>query len=317
MRIRRVVAVGLVVALAGCSSPGQEDAPSAPPLVPISTPPVTETPSETPSTPATAKVADTLCVRMNQPLVQTTLGVPVVSIQPETLPAEFGLPTYDVCRLGLSAGPNGPVLTVGSSVLPATAATLAAARKAYAATKAQPVKVGSGGFGTSTFVVFLLNDRLYKLSGPKATLAKYVVLAQDVVRQVPGLPEPQPLITQPDCRRGESAAEKVMGAPATIRRDGHTVVGDLVCGWINPTGVLYTSVRRTPNAKASMAPISKAATSQPIPLGDEGYVDTATGRTTIRVGDDKLVDLVPLPARAMNPDLMTQLALAMSPVYTR
>ena len=66
-----------------------------------------------------------------------------------------------------------------------------------------------------------------------------------------------------------------------------------------------------------MAPLRKAPTSQSIPLGDEGYVDTATGRTTIRVGDDKLVDLVPLPARAVDPDLMTKFALAMSPLYTR
>jgi hypothetical protein len=44
-------------------------------------------------------------------------------------------------------------------------------------------------------------------------------------------------------------------------------------------------------------------------------VDTATGRTTIRLGDDKLVDLVPLPARAINPDTMTQFALAMLSQY--
>jgi hypothetical protein len=259
-------------------------------------------------------------VRMDQSLVQSTLAVPVVQIQPKAIPAEFGLPTYDVCQLGLSAGPNGPVLRVGISVLPATKATLAAAQKAYAATKGEPAKpvvVGEGGYGTSTFVVFLLNGRLYKVSGPPATLAKYVVLAQEVVRQAPGLPEAQPLIARPDCERGTSAAEKVMGAPAIVRRDGQTAAGDLVCGWVNPTSVLYTSVRRTPNAEALMVPLRKAATSQPIPLGDEAYVDTATGRTTIRVGDDKLVDLVPLPARPVDPDLMITFALAISPLYTR
>ena len=323
MRIRLVMLAGLLV-VAGCSGPGQENAPNVPPLVSVSTPPASETPSttpsQTPSGPATSKVADTLCVRMDQSLVQSTLAVPVVQIQPKAIPADFGLPTYDVCQLGLSTSPNGPVLRVGISVLPATKATLAATQKAYAATKgapAKPVAVGEGGFGTSTFVVFLLNGRLYKVSGPPATLAKYVVLGQEVVRQAPGLPETQPLITRPDCERGSSAAEKVMGAPATVRRDGQTAVGDLVCGWVNPTSVLSTSVRRTPNAEALMVPIRKAATSQSIPLGDEAYVDTATGRTTIRVGDDKLVDLVPLPARAIDPDLMVAFALAMSPLYTR
>jgi hypothetical protein len=292
-----------------------------PPLVSVSTTPTeSPSPSESPSSPATAKVADTLCVRMDQQLVQSTLGVPVVQIQPKPVPADFGLPTYDVCQLGLSTSPNGPVLRVGISVLPATKATLAAAWQSYAASKgglANAAVVGEGAFGDSTFMVFLLHGRLYKVSGPPATKAKYVELAQEVIRQAPGLPEAQPLITRPDCERGSSAAEKVMGTPAMVRRDGQTALGDLVCGWITPTSVLYTSVRRTPKAEALMAPIRKASTSQSIPLGDEAYVDTATGRTTIRVGDDKLVDLVPLPARAVDPDLMTKFALAMSPLYTR
>jgi hypothetical protein len=321
MRIRPVVLVAALLVAAGCGGPGNETAPNVPPLVSVSTKP-TETPSETasPSTPPTAKVAETLCVRMDQPLVQATLGTPVVTLQTKAAPAEFGLPTYDVCRFGLSTSPNGPVLRVGISVLPATKVTLTGAQKAYAATKgepAEPAVVGEGGFGTSTFVVFLLNGRLYKVSGPPATLSKYVVLGREVVRQAPGLPEPQPLIARPDCERGSSSAEKVMGSPAMVRRDGQTALGDLVCGWVNPTNVLSTSVRRTPNAEALMAPIRKAATAQSIPLGDEAYVDTATGRTTIRVGADKLVDLVPLPARAIDPDTMTSFALAMSPLYTR
>ncbi|MER7245996.1 hypothetical protein [Kribbella sp. NPDC000426] len=322
MRIRRVVTAGLVAALlAGCSGPGQEDAPSAPPLVSVSQTP-SETPSDTPSaTPSTgSKLAETLCVRMDSALVMSTLGLPVANIQPETPPVDFGLPTYDVCQLTLSTASNGPVLKVETSVLPATKATLAATQRAYAATKKEPAKpalLGDGGYGTSTFVVFLLNGRLYKITGPKATLAKYVVLGQDAIAQAPGLPDPELLITRPDCERGTSAAEKVMDGPAMVRRDGETALGDPVCGWITATSVLYTSVRRTPQAKALMVPIRKAATSQSLPLGDEGYVDTATGRTTIRVGDDKLVDLVPLPARAINPDLMTQFALSMAQLYTR
>lgn len=323
MRIRPVALVVLLV-LAGCGGPGQETAPNVPPLVSVpttSTPTPTESPSATPSGPATAKVAETLCVRMDQPLVQSTLAVPVVQLQPKAVPAEFGLPTYDVCQFGLSTSPNGPVLRVGVSVLPATKANLTAAQTAYAAINrepARPVAVGEGGYGTSTFVVFLLGGRMYKLSGPPATPAKYVVLAQDVVRQAPGLPEPAPLIARPECERGTSAAAKVMGAPAMVRRDGETAAGDLVCGWVTANSVLFTSVRRTPgDAEALMAPIRKMPTSQSIPLGDEGYVDTATGRTTIRVGDDKLVDLVPLPARAVDPDIMTSFALAISPLYTR
>ncbi|TCC31859.1 hypothetical protein [Kribbella speibonae] len=325
MRIRRVTASALtVVLLAGCSGPSDETSPSVPPLVSVSTAPTTETPtpSVTPSaTPSeTSKVADTLCVRMNPTLVQTTLGVPVANIQPKAPPAELDIPTYDVCQFSLSASPNGPVLRVGVSVLPATQATLAATKKAYAANPrdpALPAKVGQGGYGTKTFIVFLLGGKMYKLSGPQATPAKYVVLAQEVVRQAPGLPDADRLITRSECDRSTAAAEKVLGVPAQARRDGQTLAGDLVCGWVTSTSVISSSARREKDAKALMAPIRKAATSQSIPLGDEGYVDTATGRTTIRVGDDKIVDLVPLPARKLNPDLMTQFALSVVPRYTR
>ncbi|GAA3145802.1 hypothetical protein JOF29_005558 [Kribbella aluminosa] len=319
--MRTLIAAGLaVVLLAGCGGHGQETAPSVPPLVSVSgfdTP--SATPSDTPSPTASATPADTVCLRIDETLVRTTLAVPVVRIQRENPPAELDIPAYDVCQLSLGTTANGPVLRIGVSVLQATAATLAAARKVYAAHGREPAvtaNLGEGGYGTSTFVVFLLDGRLYKISGPRATLAKYVVLGQEVARQAPGLPAPALEITRPECDAGSAAAEQVMGVPATARRDGETLVGDPVCGWVTGTSVLYSTVRREPDAKALMAPLGKAATSQSIPLGDEGYIDTATGRTTIRVGDDKLVDLVPLPARAINPDLMTQFALALSSLYT-
>lgn len=324
MRTRLVVALlGSAALLAGCSGPGGETAPSVPPLVSVSTTPTetpTPTPTDTPSTPPSSKVADTLCVRMNQTLVQATLGVPVVRIHPTQVPAEFGFPTYDQCQLELSRSPSGPVLRVGTSVYFATPVDLAAARKAYDATKgepAKPVTVGQGGFGTSRFVVFLVDGKLRKLSGPPATLAKYVVLAQEVAQQAEGLPEPAPFITRPECERGTSVATKVMGAEATVRRDSETDAGDIVCGWITKTRVLYTTVRRVADAQAVIAPVSKATTSFPIPLGDEGYVDTATGRSVIRVGTDKLIDLVPLPAGTTDKDNMVTFALAMSGLYTR
>jgi hypothetical protein len=324
MRIRPVVAalsvMGLTL-LSGCGGSGNETAPNVPPLQSVPTTPTetpTETPSATPSGPA--KVADTICVRMDQPLVQRTLAAPVVTIQEKPVPADIGIPTYDICQLALSTSPTGPVLKVGTSVLPATKADLAAAQKAYAATRGEPAKpiaVGQGGYGTSRFAVFLLTGRLYKVEGPAATPAKYVALAQDAARQAPGVPEAAPLITRPDCERGTSEAAKVMGAEAMVRRDGATAAGDVVCGWITATSVLYSTARRVPDAEQAMSAIRKAPTSQSVPLGDEGYVDTATGRGTIRVGTDKIVDLVPLPAGKTKPDDMVAFALAISPLYTR
>lgn len=192
MRIRPAVAVVAVLALAGCTSAGGENSPDVPPLVSVSTTPTetpSETPSATPSGPATAKVADTLCVRMDQALVQSTLAVPVVTIQPKAVPAEIGLPSYDLCELALSTSPSGPVLRVGVSVLPATKADLSAAQKAYAATKGEPAKpiaVGQGGYVTSRFAVFLFDTRLIKVAGPAATPTKYVALAQRRPGRLPG-----------------------------------------------------------------------------------------------------------------------------------
>ncbi|HWD82443.1 MAG TPA: hypothetical protein VG497_26270, partial [Kribbella sp.] len=306
------------VLLAGCGGHGQETAPSVPPLVSVSsleTP--SATPSDTPSPTVSATPAETVCQKLDQELVRTTLAVPAVDIQTKPTPTDFGIPTYDVCQLTLSNVLNGPVLNVETSVLPATAATLAATKKAYKGEPAKPAAVGEAGYGASTFVVFLLGGRLYKVAGPKATLAKYVVIAQEVARQAEAVPTADPVVTLPECDRGSSPAEKVLGARPTARRDSKSASGDPICGWLTATGVLTTSVRHTPEAKALIAPLSKASTSQSIPFGDEGYVDTATGRTTIRVGDDKLVDFVPLPARPINPDVMTQFALAMASVYTR
>ncbi|WBQ04876.1 hypothetical protein [Kribbella sp. CA-293567] len=323
MRTRSVVALlGSTALLAGCGGPGGETAPSVPPLVSISTTPTetTPTPSETPSSPPTAKVADTLCTRMDQTLVQSALAAPAVQIQLKPAPAEFGFPSYDVCQLRLSTSASGPVLRVGTSVFPSTPADLAAARKAYEATKGEAAKVvtiGQGGFGTSRFVVFLLEGKLFKVSGPPATLAKYVVLGEEAAQQADGLPDSEPLIIRPECERGTKSAAIAMGVEAAIRRDGETEAGDIVCGWITRTRVLYSTVRRVADAEAVIAPTRKAATSQSVPLGDEGYIDTASGRGVIRVGADKIVDLVPLPAGTADKDDMVAFALAMSGLYTR
>jgi hypothetical protein len=106
-----------------------------------------------------------------------------------------------------------------------------------------------------------------------------------------------------------------MGTEAAIRRDGQTDLGDIVCGWITKTRVLYSTARRVADAEAVIAPTRKAATSLSIPLGDEGYVDTATGRTLIRIGTSKIVELVPLPAGTADKDDMVKFALATASLY--
>lgn len=326
------LAGSLAVGLAGCysdeaapgsgTSAGESSAPSASPPADSPSLPTASPTSGTPATPPTAKVADTLCVRADQSLVRQTLAAPAVAIRPTAPPAEIGLPSFDVCELALTTNPSGPVLRMGISVLPATQSDLAAARKVYQDTRgklepAKPAAVGAGGFGTSRFVVFLLDGRLLKVSGPPATVGKYVALGREAARQAPGLPPAPPLITREECERGTSQAAAVMGAPAMARRDGKPAAGQLTCGWISTTATLSASARTVPDAAKVMESVRKLPTSESVPLGDDGFFDTRTRAIILRVGTDKIVDLVPLPAGQADKNAMIAFALAMSSVYTR
>jgi len=319
-----LASAALVVLLAACETVNEVGpSPSVTPSTP-STPAPSGTPSATPSGPPTAKVADTLCVRIDQTLVRQTLAVPSVAMEPEDIPAEVGLPTYDDCGLQLGTATPGRTvpLRIGVSVLPGTAAGLATARQVYDARRggleaSKPVTGGLGGFGTSRFAVRLGNGRLVKVSGPPATIQKYAALAAAAVREVPGLPEPEPLIVHQECERGSTEAADVLGAPAMIRRDVETKTGDLVCAWITTTGVLWSSEETVPDAVKAIQPIREKPTAESVPLGDEALFDTATRAVTIRVGTDKIVSLTPLPAGRADKNAMIAFALAVSGLYTR
>ncbi|MFC0627595.1 hypothetical protein [Kribbella deserti] len=323
MRIRvAVAALVLVVPLAGCGS-GNEAGPTPTPspsaaVTPSESP--SGTPSETPSAP-TAKVADTLCVRIDQTLVQRTLDVSSVAIQTKPLPAELGLPTYDVCELQLGTGTPGGNLRIGVSVRPAKLTDLAASRATYNATRgsaevAKDVIAGDGGFGTSRFVVVLDENRLVKVSGPAAKIEKYAALAAATLQNLPGLPEPEPLVARTECERGSSEAAAVLGAPASFRRDGETPTGDLICGWGTASTVLWTSEALVPEAARVMDTARKSPTAESIPLGDEALIDLKTLTVKMRVGDDRIVTMTRLPAGQADKNDMTAFALAMAGLYT-
>lgn len=320
MRIRfAVAALALVVPLVGCETVN-EVGPSTTPSSSTPTATPTGTPSETPSAP-TAKVADTLCVRIDQTLVRQTLGVPSVAIQPKPVPAELGLPTYDVCELQLGTGTPGGNLRIGLSVQRAKMADLASARSTYNATRgsgevAKDVIAADGGFGTSRFVVLLEEGRLVKVSGPGATIEKYAALATAAVQSLPGLPAPEPLVVRSECERGTDKAAAVLGAPAAIRRDGETATGDVICGWLTPTAVLWTSEALTPEAARVMDTARKSPNAESIPLGDEALIDLKTLTVTMRVGDDRIVKMTRLPAGQAEKNDMTAFALAMAGLYT-
>lgn len=320
-----LVIIGLLIISGPMSScePDAEVAPSVPPLtsVPTTTAPSetpSETPSSTPSETTPAAPVETLCGRVDQALIQRTLAVRSVQVDPGPTPAEIGLPSYDVCTLRL--GGAAP-LRMGVSVFPATTAGLVASKKAYDAGRgplepSKPAVVGQGGYGTSQFVVFLAGDRLVKLAGPPATLPKYLALARDAAAQLAGLPNPPALITRSECDRGSSAAAKVLGAPATARRDSMAADGTITCSWLTATAVLSSTASTAPAAVSAFETARKSPTAEPVPLGDHAFFETRTRTIQIRKST-KIASLTPLPHVRADRDTMLAFALSISGLYTR
>jgi hypothetical protein len=307
--------VGLLILggpLSSCDAVN-EVAPSVPPLT--SVPPASETPSAAPSETPSAQPVETLCGRVDQALIQRTLAVRTVQPEPDPTPAEIGLPSYDACTLRL--GGAAP-LRFGVSVLPATTTDLATSRRSYDAgplEPSQPARVGQGGYGTSRFVVFLAGGRLVKISGPPATLPKYVTLARDAAAQLPGLPPPPPLISRPECDRGSSAAADVLGAPGAVRRDSRAADGTVTCAWITADAVLSSTATTSPAAIKAFETARRSSTAEPVPLGDDAFFDTRTRAVHIQAGP-RIASLTPLAVRA-DRNAMVAFALAISGLYTR
>jgi len=307
-RTRAALTAALLALTVACSNESPPGA-DAPPLVPVSSPTPTDTPSATPSaTPSTPVVAQTLCERLDATVVAAAFAAPAATVSAAPPSTEFGVPTYDVCTIDLA---GKPALRVGVSVLAATRAELAAARKGE---PARTAVVGEGGFGTSRFVVFLAAGRLVKISGDRSSYPGYLAVAREAARRITGLPLPGTEVTLPECDRGGSAAATVLGASPVLRRDRRNAYGDVECGWATATRAVSTSATRVKDA----TPLFRSGPGvEPVPLGDDGQYDARTHAVRIRVGTTKVAYFTPAPAGTGEKDDVISFALRMSGLYTR
>lgn len=320
---RRVAGVVLMsgAALVACSNDPPPGADS-PPLVSVHTPTPTPTPSETPSaTPSQAPVAQTLCSRLDQTAIGRILKVQRVELD-QTVTAAIDLPVYDVCTFDVTAPDpktKRPVVRpvrIGVSVLPATRADLAIARRQY---KARNAAVGESGFGTDAFVVFLSNGRLVKVSsglGGRATYAHYLALAREAAKQTAGLPAAQLEISKPECDKAGSAASKVLGEPAPVRRDRVNAYGDVECAWGTPRRTVSSTATRIKNAEQVFERNARQPGAEPVPLGDDGLYDARTHAVQLRIGADKVATFAALPQGQAAKNDVIAFALRLSGLYT-
>ncbi len=325
----------VAVVLAGTVACSNEPPPQgdSPPLVSVT--PTSPTPSPTssePSLPSPAKIADTLCVRMDPNAVTRILKVRNTKLSTDPTSTTVDVPTYDVCTLDMTTGTDArtkrPIQTplqVGVSVLPATAADLAAARRAYTTTQgrfdpARTAAVGQGGYGTRRFVVFLSNGRLVKVSsglGTRATYAGYLAVAREVAKHTAGLPVQQPMVALEECERGSASAAKVIGAEPVIRRDRRNEYGDIECGWATRTRAVYSAATRVANARRIFQQNSSLPTAERVPLGDDALYDAESHGIQVRSGETKIAYFTPVPFGTGAKNDMIAFALRLSPLYTR
>ena len=313
--------------LVACSNepPPQGNSPplvsTRPPAYAPSSPTPTVTPSETPSATPTLAVADTLCARADQAALSRILKARRLTMRSEVTPL-FGVPTYDVCAFTVTPASGKPyTLRIGASVLPATAADLAKARRTYDATRGRSERsrtaaAGQSGYGTSRFVVFLGSGRLVLVSGP-ASYAQNLAVARELAKQTPGLPAAPTQITRPECERAGAAAATVLGAPPTIRRDRVNQYGDIECGWAIATRAISSTATRVRNAEQVFEVNGRKPGAEPVPLGDDGLYDPGTHAVQVRIGADKVATFAPVPAGQADKNDVIAFALRLSSLYTR
>jgi len=151
--------------------------------------------------------------------------------------------------------------------------------------------------------------------GGRATYAHYLALAREAAKQTAGLPAAQLELTNEACDKAGSAASKVLGEPAPVRRDRVNSHGDVECAWATPRRTVSSTATRVPNAEQVFERNSRLPGAEPVPLGDDGLYDARTHAVQIRVGD-KVATFAALPQGQAAKNDVIALALRLAGLYT-
>ncbi|NUR96102.1 MAG: hypothetical protein HOV67_12695 [Kribbellaceae bacterium] len=248
--------------------------------------------------------------------------------------ADAGLeaPLSDACTL---ADPAQAAHRIGVmlSILPVTDAQAAKFRKddeVSAAAGRYAAKVTDGGLGEGSWaldpaaaapwLVFRTGGRQVRLSVKNAgagTMDELRSIARSITTLPGGLPTAPSAVVRPECARGTTAAERILGTRSVLRRD-ELVDRRLSCRWASATRSVATFAGD--DSRIDFGYMKDAATSgQPwahrVTVGVEAWQQD-DGYLIFRSSTDQYVTVISLPYQEMRPIPIVALARAMAPAYS-
>lgn len=270
-----------------------------------------------------AQPVGSLCERVRPTLTGTWRA--------EDAPATL-MPLSDSCMLTDSTNPNNR-FRISVSVLRTTAKDTTEIRKAEAAglVGVYVAKQIAGGIGPDSWamnpaavgpwVVFRSGELLVRVAhDTSGQLDAVRAVAKTIISLAGGIPDAPAMVQRPECGPGTPAAEKVLGAKATARRDA-VVDGFAHCLWGSTTTTAFTRAGNSASDQGLDFTYAKDAGSEswtgfrPVKVGAEGW-QQPDGFTVYRVGKDTFVNVGAAPTSAMRPAETLALARAILPAYT-
>ena len=292
---------------------------------------------------AVGLLALTACDSTDQPAVEDrTAAQPVGSLCERVRPTLTGTwkaedapatlsPLSDSCWLTDSTNATNR-FRISVSVLPTSAKDATDIRTAEAAglVGVYAAKQIPGGAGPDSWamnpaavgpwLVFRSGEQLVRVAqDTSGQLDAVRAVATTIVSLPGGIPEAPAVVRLPECAPGTAAAEKVLKAKATARRDG-TVDGFAHCLWGSTTRTAYTRAGGPASDQGLDFMYTNDAGSdswtgfRPVKVGAQGW-QQPDGFTTYRVGKDTFVTVGAAPT--MRPADTLALARAILPTYNR
>ena len=234
----------LLLGLGACG--GSEEAPGATKRSAPTSPTASATP--TPLTEDEAWAAS-LCGQVDVAAVAKAMDAEV--FRGSIRPGPVGIPTYDTCSLVVGSEEAGSDLDLAVSATAVTDADWAAIKKYEQDTtgrysEIEPIDVGDEGyFRAPSVAVARVGDRVVRASfrGEPVSAEEMSGVLAAAVPTVPAIEVGPAVVALPGCSEADAEAAAVLGADATLRRDGQGDDGPF-CGWATSTAAVSVSAAK-------------------------------------------------------------------------
>ncbi len=243
-------------------------------------------------------------------------------------------PAADRCTLTDSAQSSHGI-RIAVSILPVSAVNAAEFRKNDELSRPETfAKVIDGGVGPDSWAVdpaadapwlaFRTDDRLIRVAAENhgyGGLDELKAIARTITTLPGGIPAAPPVVERPECARGTTAAEHVLGTKSVVRRDV-VVGGYLFCLWGSDTRAVQTrSGGFGSDAALDFMYVKDAGTgtsglAHRVSVGAEGW-QQSNGVLAFRTSKQTFVSIYSLPFSSMRPIPIVMLARAIEPAYER